>query len=106
MAAKPSAIFLQGYVAIRISWRPLLTPPYLLIVFAITQSLLALLSLGHDLSSSGVGATAILDVIAICGPATFAYIAGTLPITPYMPALNVAVPGEVRRRLPHVVPRH
>lgn len=79
----------------RISFKPVLTPPYLFILFALTSVLLSLVAFGDGFYLKGQR-RALLHLLAIPVPAVFIYIAGTLPLKSYRPALNVANPDDVR----------
>jgi hypothetical protein len=74
--------------------RPPLTPPYLFVAFSVTSVLLSLVAFGNELSTHGVK-VAVLDLISMTIPAAFAWIAGTLPLKTYKPALNVARENDV-----------
>lgn len=74
--------------------KPPLTPPYLFVAFSVTSVLLSLVAFGNDLSMHGIK-VAVLDLIAMMIPAAFAWIAGTLPLKTYKPALNVASGKDV-----------
>ncbi|KAF8167359.1 pleiotropic drug resistance ABC transporter [Crassisporium funariophilum] len=83
------------YILLKISMRPPLTPPYFLILFAITSVLLSLVSFGYDISAEDGGRNAVLDIISMVVPGSFAWVAGTLPLKTYRPSLNVAQPQDV-----------
>jgi len=74
--------------------KPPLTPPYLFVVFSVSSVLLSLVAFGNDLSMHGVKVAA-LDLVSMMIPAVFAWIAGTLPLKTYKPALNVASGKDV-----------
>jgi hypothetical protein len=69
-------------------------PPYLFILFALSSVLVALVDFGHDVSSVNLK-NAVVDVFAMIVPGTFAWLAGTLPLKPYRPSLNVAQQKDV-----------
>jgi hypothetical protein len=77
-----------------LTFKPFLTPPYLFIVFALSSVLVSFLDFGHDVSSADVK-SAVVDALAMIVPGTFAWLAGTLPLKPYRPSLNVAQPNDV-----------
>jgi len=80
---------------LRVTAKPPLTSPYLFIAFSVTSVLLSLVAFGNALSMHGVK-VAILDLTSMIIPAAFAWIAGTLPLKTYKPALNVASGKDVR----------
>ena len=51
---------------------------------------------GHDVSSANIK-NALVDVLYMIVPGIFAWVAGTLPLKPYRPSLNVAQPNDVRK---------
>jgi hypothetical protein len=71
-----------------------LTPPYFFIIFALSSFLVSFMDFGHDISSANVK-NAVVDVLAMIVPGTFAWLAGTLPLKPYRPSLKVAQPNDV-----------
>ncbi|KIM47463.1 hypothetical protein M413DRAFT_22125 [Hebeloma cylindrosporum] len=77
------------YIMLRVSMKPPLTPPYLVIAFSVTSVLLSLVAFGNDFSIHGAR-VAVLDLVSMMVPAAFAAIAGTLQLKTYKPALNVA----------------
>lgn len=87
-------IILQCYIVLKVAMKPPLTPPYLFVAFSVTSVLLSLVAFGNDLSMHGVKVSA-LDLISMMIPAAFAWIAGTLPLRTYKPALNVASGKDV-----------
>ncbi|KJA28401.1 hypothetical protein HYPSUDRAFT_62031 [Hypholoma sublateritium FD-334 SS-4] len=82
------------YIALAVTLRPPLTPPYLFITFSVLSTLLSLVALGNDFFQEG-NQNAILDVTAMIIPFTFAWIAGTLPLKTYRPSFNVAGPNDI-----------
>lgn len=74
--------------------KPPSTPPYFFVAFSVSSVLLSLVAFGNDLSMHGVK-IASLDLISMMIPAAFAWIAGTLPLRTYKPALNVASGKDV-----------
>ncbi|KDR85730.1 hypothetical protein GALMADRAFT_84830 [Galerina marginata CBS 339.88] len=84
-----------GYIALRVFMKPPLTPPYLLISFAVTSVLLSLIAFGNNISLADDLKAPVLDVFAMIVPAAFAWIAGTLPLKTYRPSLNVAGPMDI-----------
>lgn len=91
------------YIALAITLRPPLTPPYLFIVFSVISTLLSLVALGNDIFQEE-NQNAILDVIAMIIPFAFAWIAGTLPLKTYRPSFHVAGANDVCPR--SSLPRH
>ncbi|KAJ3517873.1 hypothetical protein NLJ89_g222 [Agrocybe chaxingu] len=83
------------YIALKLAIKPPLTPPYLVIIFGITSALLSLLSFGNDIGSAGGWNDALFDIAAMIVPATFAWLAGTLPLKTCKPCLNVAGPKDI-----------
>ncbi|PPQ63821.1 hypothetical protein CVT24_009771 [Panaeolus cyanescens] len=77
------------YITLRISFKPALTPPYLFISFAITSVIISLVNFGDGVYFKGQR-NAFLHLLAIPTSAAFVYVAGTLPLKTYRPALNVA----------------
>jgi hypothetical protein len=77
-----------------LTFKPFLTPPYLFIVFALSSVLVSFVDFGRDVSSANVN-NAIVDVLAMIVPGTFAWLAGTLPLKPYRASLNVAQLNDV-----------
>jgi hypothetical protein len=77
-----------------LTFKPFLTPPYLFIVFALNSVLVSFVNLGHDILSASLK-NAVVDVLAMIVPGTFAWLAGTLPLKPYRPSLNVAQLNDV-----------
>jgi hypothetical protein len=77
-----------------LAFKPFLTPPCLFIVFALNSVLVSFLNLGHDILSANLK-NAVVDLLAMIVPGTFAWLAGTLPLKPYRPSLNVAQLNDV-----------
>lgn len=75
--------------------RPPLTPPYLLIIFTVTSTLLFLVSFGKDIFQEE-NQQAFFDAIATIIPAVFTWVAGALPLKAYRPSFNVAGAKDVR----------
>jgi hypothetical protein len=67
-----------------------LTPPYLFITFALSSVLTSFLAFGYDVLSAEGLKNAVVDILAVIVPGTFVWLAGTLPLKPYRPCLNVA----------------
>ena len=57
---------------------------------------------GHDVSSANIK-NAVVDVLYMIVPGTFVWLAGTLPLTPYRPSLNVAQLNDVRKSFPFML---
>jgi len=93
-------ITLQCYITLRMAIKPPLTPPYLFVAFSVTSVLLSLVAFSNDLSVHGVS-VAVLDLLSTIIPVAFAWIAGTLPLKTYKPALNVAGEKDVSSASPH-----
>lgn len=74
-----------------------MTPPYLFIAFALSSLLVSLMASGYDLLGAENVKLAVVDVLAMLIPGTFVCLAGTLPLKPYRPSLNVAQPKDVRK---------
>jgi len=86
------------YIALRLTFKPPLTPPYLFIAFALSSVLVSFLAFGYDVSAEAIENAAI-DVLAMIVPGTFAWLAGTLPLKPYRPFVNVAQCKDVWKPL-------
>jgi hypothetical protein len=84
----------QFYIALRLNFKPFLTPPYLFIIFALSSVLVSFVDFRHDVSNANVK-DSVVDVLAMIVPGTFAWLAGTLPLKPYRPSLNVAQLNDV-----------
>ncbi|KIK07255.1 hypothetical protein K443DRAFT_129256 [Laccaria amethystina LaAM-08-1] len=74
-------------VTIAIAIRPPRTPPYLFMAFASSLSITSLVDIIHNIL---MGKYAVVDFIAMMFSTTFVWVAGTLPLKTYRPALNVA----------------
>lgn len=57
--------------------------------------MVSLVTLGYDVLSAESIKDAVVDVLAMIIPGIFAWLAGTLPLKPYRPSLNVAQPKDV-----------
>ena len=73
-----------------------MTPPYLFITFALSSVLISFAAFRHDVSNANIK-NAVVDVLAMIVPGTFAWLAGTLPLKPHRPSLNVAQLNDVRK---------
>ena len=85
---------IKCYIALRLTFKPFSTPPYLFIIFALSSVLVSCVDFGRDVSSADLK-SAVVDVLAMIVPGTFAWLAGTLPLMPYRPSLNVAQLNDV-----------
>ncbi|KAF8808123.1 pleiotropic drug resistance ABC transporter [Phlegmacium glaucopus] len=83
------------YIALRLILKPPLTPPYLFVTFALSSVLVSLVALGYDVLSAEGRKGAVVNIVAMIVPGTFAWLAGTLPLKPYRPSLNVARPKDI-----------
>ena len=98
-----SCLLSQFYTTLVLLIRTPLTPPYLLILFALSQIASACI---YYLSLPDYGAYPIVAVsVRILFPAYFIYLAGLLPLQPVRPAPNVARSTDVRlsNYAPHLV---
>jgi len=85
----------QCYIAFSLILKPPLTPPYFFVTFALSSVLTSLVAFGYDVLSAEGMEGAVVDVLAMIIPGTFTWLAGTLPLKPYRPSLNVAQPKDV-----------
>ena len=87
---------LQSYVFLRVLSKPPLSPPYLLILFYLTEMLVAVIDLyvlfGSENKNFGLVAATLLRLAV---PTFLAWLAGTLPLEPILPAKNVATGSDV-----------
>ncbi|KAF9567761.1 pleiotropic drug resistance ABC transporter [Agrocybe pediades] len=85
-----------AFILARISTKPLVTPPYCYIAYTITSVLSSLFAiLGNPPPSKGDLRAFVFHCACAIISATFAWLAGTLPLKSYRPGLNVAGPDDV-----------
>ena len=82
------------------TFKPILTPPYPFIAFALSSILVSFVDFGYDVSSANLK-NVVVDVLAMIVPGTFAWLAGTLPLKSYRPSLNVAQQNDVCENYSH-----
>ncbi|KAJ3535367.1 hypothetical protein NMY22_g6525 [Coprinellus aureogranulatus] len=99
-------VFSWGYIGFTLLSKPIKTPPYLFLAFSAALSsfalsdLIYLLSPGQMIEASAVLGHLFFTALHIL----FIAVAGSLPLKPYLPGLNVAEPDAVPRPLPLAVP--
>ncbi|THH32259.1 hypothetical protein EUX98_g1936 [Antrodiella citrinella] len=80
-----------SYAFIRVLFKPPITPPYLLIFFYITHTLVALVDLYVLFQEEGRNlGLVVAALLRLAVPTFLTWLAGTLPLEPRLPSKNVA----------------
>lgn len=83
-------------MSLRVLYKPPSTPPFLLILLAVVHIFAAVFDFGSGLVRGDSSTnTALVDIIRIILAAIYAWLAGTMPLQPILPARNVAGPNDV-----------